>query len=286
MLRVLTVAALAALPAAAGMLPLTSAQRALLGQEPYAMMAEQGAPLPPTEEEVAALPPLDFARAQDAVKETLLLRWSLIRAAGHRSNAEIEAQSAGLARTAEAPEMLVDILQHDADGPVARREAYAWNEALANFLRAWRVDDLGVRLLAESVAIPAEQVPDIAAFLPLTDAFNTLPLQPPTEGEVLADLSELKQCYTALAAVYAAVSDAESAEAAALAARPVVQRILTTTRTLVWLKQTQTEYSPLCLAYLKEANAAYAKLLEQRNRLREMNYGGSLRLCALDALAD
>lgn len=284
--RVLTVAALALLPAAAEGLPLTSAQRALLCQEPYAMLAEQGAPLPPTEEEVAALPPVDFARAQDAIKETMLLRWALICEAGHRSNAEIESQSAGLARAAEAPEMLTDILQRYADGPMPRRESYAWDEALDVLLRAWRVDNLAVRLLAESVAIPAEQVPELAAFLPLTDAFNTLPLQPPTEGDVLADLAEMKRCYAELAAVYAGVQNAESAEAAALASRPIVQCLLTTARTLVWLRQSRAEFSPICLAYLKEANAAYAALQEQRNRLREMNYGDSLHLRALDALAD
>lgn len=284
--RALIVAALALLPASAGILPLTSAQRALLCREPYAMLAEQGVPLPPTEEEVAALPPVDFARAQDAVKETMLLRWSMIRAAGHRSNAEIEAQSAGLSREAEAPELLTTILQRFADGPLPRREAYAWNEALDGLLRAWRVDNLAVRLLTESVEIPAEQVPGLAAFLPLTDAFNTLPLRPPTEGEVLADLAELKRCYEELAAVYERAQDAESAEAAAYAARPLVQRILTTTGTLVWLKQSQTEFSPLCLSYLKEANAAYALLRVQRDRLRALNYGESLRLRALDALAD
>lgn len=286
MYRVLTAAALALLPAAADMLPLTSAQRALLWQEPYATLAEQGAPLPPTEEEVAALPALEFARTQDAIKETLLLRWVLIRAAGHRSNADVEAQSAGLARTAEAPEMLVDLLQRFAETPLSRREAYAWNESLNTLLLAWRVDQLGVRLLAESVDIPPEQVPELAAFLPLSDAFNTLPLQAPTEGEVLADLVELKRCYAELSVAYAAAQDAESAEAAAYAARPTVQRILTTARTLMWLKQTQSQLSPLCLAYLKEANAAYNAVLEQRARLRDFDYGGSLRLRALDALVD
>lgn len=286
MYRVLTAAALALLPAAADMLPLTSAQRALLWQEPYATLAEQGAPLPPTEEEVAALPALEFARTQDAIKETLLLRWVLIRAAGHRSNADVEAQSAGLARTAEAPEMLVDLLQRFAETPLSRREAYAWNESLNTLLLAWRVDQLGVRLLAESVDIPPEQVPELAAFLPLSDAFNTLPLQAPTEGEVLADLVELKRCYAELSVAYAAAQDAESAEAAAYAARPTVQRILTTARTLMWLKQTQSQLSPLCLAYLKEANAAYNAVQEQRARLRDFDYGGSLRLRALDALVD
>lgn len=284
--RVLTAVALLLLPAAADMLPLTSVHRAMLGQEPYAMLAEQGAPLPPGEDEVAALPPLDFARGQAAVKETLLLRWTLIRAAGHRSSAEIEEQSAGLSRTAEAPEMLTDILQRFADGPMPRREAYAWNEALACLLRAWRVDDLGVRLLAESVVIPPEQVPELAAFLPLTDAFNTLPLEPPTENEVRADLIEMKRCYAELADIYATVQDEASAEAAALAARPLVQCLLTTARTLFWMKQTQTEFSPLNLSYLKEANEAFAAVQAQRNRLRETDYAGSLRLRALDAMAD
>ena len=284
--RVLTVAALALLPAAADVLPLTPAQRALLWQEPYATLAAQGAPLPPAEEELAAMPAAEYARMQAAVKETLLLRWVLIREAGHRATAETEAQSAGLARAAEAPEMLAEILQRFADGAMPRGDVYAWNEALEHFLRAWHVDNLGVRLLAESVSIPAEQVSELAAFLPLADAFNTLPLRPPTEGEVLADLTEMKRCYAAMAEVYATVQDAESAETAAQTARPLVQRLLTTSRTLLWLKQTQTPFSPLCLAYLKEANEPYAAVMAQRKRLAEMNYGESLRLRALDALVD
>lgn len=284
--RALTVAALALLPAAADLLPLTPAQRALLWQEPYASLAEQGAPLPPAEEELAALPPAEYARMQAAVKETLLLRWVLVRESGHRATAETEAQSAGLARAAEAPEMLADILQRFADGAMPRAEAYAWNESLEQLLRAWHVDNLAVRLLAESESIPAEQVSELAAFLPLTDAFNTQSLRPPTEGEVLADLTEMQRCYAAMAEVYATVQDAESAEAAARTARPLVQCLLTTARTLLWLKQTRTEFSPLCLARLKEANAAYAAMSEQRKRLMEINYGESLRLRALDALVD
>lgn len=284
--RVLIGAAMALLPAAADVLPLTSAQRALLWQEPYAMLVEHGAPLPPEEEELAALPPAEYARMQAAVKETLLLRWVLIREAGHRATAETEAQSAGLARAAEAPEMLAEILQRFADGAMPRAEAYAWNESLEHLLRAWHVDNLAVRLLAEGVSIPAEQVSELAAFLPLADAFNTLSLRPPTEGDVLADLTEMKLCYASLAEVYATVQDAESAEAAAFSARPLVQRLLTTARTFIWLKQTQTPFSPLCLSYLKEANEAYAAVMEQRKRLIEINYGESLRLRALDALVD
>lgn len=286
MRKALTVAALALLPAAADMLPLTPEQCAALGQEPYLSFAEAGLPLPPTMEQMHALPPLVFAQQQAAIKETLLLRWALIRQAGHRSNADVETASAGLARAAEAPELLAEIFQHFADGNLSRVEEHDWLNLLKEFLMAYRTDELAVRLLVQEADLTPDDALALAPFLPLADAFNTIPLRPPSEAQVLADLQLMQREYAALAALYAEVQDKETAELAAERALPIVQRLLTAAPTYFHLKQPQTVLNPAQNAALKAANESYAALNAQRTRLQETHFASSVRLRALDILAE
>lgn len=286
MFRTLTAAALALLPAAADMLPLTPEQCAALGQEPYLSLEEAGLPLPPTMEQMRAMPAMVFAQQQSAIKETLLLRWALIRQAGHRSNADVETASAGIAREAEAPEILATIFQRFADGNLSRPQEHAWNNLLELVLHAYHTDELAVRLLVTEADVTPEEAVALAAFLPLADAFNMVPLRPPTAAEILADFQLMQRDYGELAAIYASVQDKESAEAAALAARPVVQRLLTTSRTLFLLKDPQTQLTPEQADAMKAANESYARLCAERERLQQGLFGRSLRLRALDILAE
>lgn len=286
MRKALTVAALALLPAAADMLPLTPEQCAALGQEPYLSLEEAGLPLPPTLEQMHAMPAAEFARQQAALKETLLLRWALIRQAGHRTTADIETASAGIARETEAPEILVAIYQRFADGNLSRPQEHAWNNLLELVMHAYRTDELAVRLLVAEADVTPDAAVELAAFLPLADAFNMVPLRPPTAAEITADFRLMQRDYAELATLYATVQDNASAEAAALSARPVVQRLLTTARTLFVLKDPQTQLTPEQSDAMKAANASYATLNAQRARLQELNFGGSLRLRALDILAE
>lgn len=282
----LTSLALALLPAAADMLPLTPEQCAALGQEPYLSIEEAGLPLPPTMEQVHALPAREMVRCQSAIKETLLLRWALIRQAGHRSNAEIETASAGLARETEAPEILAQIFQRFADGNLSRPQEHAWNNLLELVLSAYRTDELAVRLLVQEADLTPEDAVALASFLPLADAFNTIPLRPPSEAQVLADLQLMQREYAALSTLYAGVQDKETAERAAEQALPIVQRLLTAAPTFFLLKQPQTVLNPAQNAALKAANEAYAALNAQRTRLQETHFAGSVRLRALDILAE
>lgn len=286
MLRALTVAALALLPAAADMLPLTPEQCVALGLEPYAAVAELGLPLPPTPEQVRALPPLEFAQKQRALKETLLLRWAMICTAGHRLSQEIEATAAGYAREAEAPELLAEIYQLTADGNLSRIQSHACLSLSEMLMQAYQTDELAVRLLAEETDMTPEQAKELARVLPLEDAFNLLPLRPPTDAEMLADIRSLRRHYGELAALYAEVQDKESAERVAAAALPIVRCLLTAGRTLYQLKQPQTQLTPAQSAALKGANEAYALLSKQRTRLQQNNYGDCMLLRALDILAE
>lgn len=286
MLRALTVAALALLPAAADMLPLTPEQCAAVGLEPYAAIAEIELPLPPTPEQVNALPPLEFAQKQSALKETLLLRWAMICSAGHRSSQKIEATVAGHAREAEAPELLAELYQLSADGNLSRAQVHASLSLMDLLLHAYRTDELAIRLLAEETDMTPEQATELARELPLEDAFNLLPLRPPTDAEMLADIRSMRRHYGDLAALYAEVQDKESAERVATAALPIVRCLLTTARTLYQLKQPQTQLTPAQSAALKGANEAYALLSQQRTRLQQNNYGDCMLLRALDILAE
>lgn len=284
--RALTLAAWALLPAAADMLPLTPELCAALGQEPYVSMEEAGVPLPPTPEQISALPTRELTRQQDAIKETLLLRWALIRQAGHRTNKEVETASAGLARSAEAPEIVAEIYQRFADGDLSRVQDHLWNDLLEEVLHAYRIDELSVRLLVTEADLMPETALELAPFLPMADAFNLVPLRPPTVAEMLADLRLMQRDYAALAALYADVQDKESAEKAAEAARPVVQRLLTTNRTLYRLKDPQTQLTPELSDALKSANVSYAALNAQRARLQGTHFASCPRLRALDILAE
>lgn len=286
MRKAVTAAVLALLPAAADMLPLTPEQCAALGQEPFVSLEEAGLPLPPTMEQMRAMPAMVFAQQQAAVKETLLLRWALIRQAGHRATADVETASAGIARETEAPEILATIFQRFADGNLSRPQEHAWNNLLELVLHAYRTDELAVRLLVTEADVSPEDAVALAAFLPLADAFNMVPLRPPTAAEMTADFRLMQRDYAELATIYARVQDKESAEQAALAARPVVQRLLTTARTLFVLKDPQTQLTPEQADAMKAANVSYAALNAQRTRLQETHFASCVRLRALDILAE
>lgn len=286
MLRLGLVAALSLLPAVADMLPLTPEQCAAVGLEPYASIAEMELPLPPTPEQVKALPPMKFAQKQSALKETLLLRWAMICSAGHRTSQETEAAAAGHARESEAPELLAELYQLMADGNLTRAQSHACLSLMDLLLHAYQTDELAVRLLAEETDMTPEQAAELARVLPLEDAFNLLPLRPPTGAEMLADIRSMRRHYGELAALYAEVQDKESAERVATAALPVVRCLLTTARTLYQLKQAQTQLTPAQSAALKGANEAYALLAQQRSRLQQQNYGDCILLRALDILAE
>lgn len=275
------------LPAAADMLPLTAEQCAAVGEEPYVSIAEAGLPLPPTPEQIRALPFHVFRHQQNAVKETLLMRWALIREARYRADGKVDAQSAGHARMTEAPELLAEIYQSCADGNLTRAQEHEIASVLELLLNGYRTDELAVRLLVHEAELTPEDVSSLAAFLPLDDAFNLLPLRPPTHAEMLSDLRCMRREYARLAEIYAAVQDKESADAAAVAALPVVRCLLTTARTAYCLRQPEHNLSPAQATVLKDANAAYARLMEQRTRLQQLGVmAESVRLRALDILAE
>lgn len=287
MLKRTTALLLCLLPSAADMLPLTAELCVAVGQEPYISIEEAGLPLPPTPEQIRALPFREFRHQQNAMKETLLMRWALIREARYRADGKVDAQSAGHARMTEAPALLAEIYQSCADGNLTRAQEHEIASVLELLLHGYRTDELAVRLLVHEAELTPDDVRALATFLPLDDAFNLLPLRPPTHAEMLSDLRCMRREYARLAEIYAAVQDKESADAAAVAALPVVRCLLTTARTAYCLRLPEHNLSPAQATVLKDANAAYARLMEQRTRLQQQGVmAESVRLRALDILAE
>lgn len=275
------------LPAAADMLPLTAEQCVAVGQEPYISIAEAGLPLPPTPEQMRAMPAAEFLRQQRALKETLVMRWAFIREAKFRADRQVEAKSAGHARMTEAPALLTDIYQRFADGNLSRSQTHDWETLLELLMHAYKTDELAVRLFVTEADLTPADAEALASFLPLEDAFNMLPLRPPTHAEMLSDLRCMRREYARLADIYAGVKDKETADAAAETALPSVRSLLTTARTLAQLRQPDHNLSPAQATVLKDANAAYARLNAQRSRLQQAGLmAESVRLRALDLLAE
>lgn len=264
----------------------TPSTDALMGREPYAEMAAASMPLPPTAAEVAALPAVQRMQQATAMKEVLLLRDAWMRANNNRSSAAIEADCAGAARAAEAPQLMVELLQLMADGNLSRPQAYAWRMVWENLLAAYSIDAFSFRIFVQELDLTADELRKLMPMLPLADMGNNISLRLPAEAQIVADLQLMAEAYTALAARYQLVEDAEGAARAADTLNPLIRELLTTTRTRFWMMKTDTPPTPAELEALKEANGAYHAFLQQRDRLAEQAFFGCLPLRVLDYLAD
>ena len=256
-------------------------QAALAEQSPYAELMDAGVPLPPTRADVAKLPAVEFVHRQTALKQVLLTR-NVRSYAEHKrvSDANLLA-SARLADELGAPPQLAVYLRLLAADTLSSRQRYWVREALDCLIEAYLVDALRMRYFVEFSALSEAQLEDLLSWLPLQATFNLVPVTQ-DEATVVADYQLLRGVYAQLLAAYQSAQDKESADAAAeTALQPFILHETTTYTRPFAPQELKDRLAPL---YGRLLTAPALALQQERKRLRENDYFGSLRLRLLDLL--
>ena len=277
-------AACAVLPAQALSLP--GNVQAMLGTEPARTFCEAGVPMPPTAEQVAALPPLLREQHRSGMKHVLLLREARNRESRYRQTPETLAACAGLAREWECPAAIVDNFQRRAEGDLSPRELYAWNQALSRTLAAYSINATGARFLVEDFPRKAEDWQKLAPELPIAAMFNQVTPWKGDADKAIQDFHMVAQVMRESAKAYATITDAATAKAAI----PTLRELALVHDTTLPLRFAAAENLPLPLSEAQKqemmdmVNAAYAEWQPQRQRLADKSYFGVELLPILDYL--
>lgn len=277
------VCACAAAPVGAGVnAPHPGAMEAALQEvSPYAAVWAEGLPLPPTRADVAALPAAEFVRQQSAIKRVLLARGVRAYAERKRVTDENLLACARLAEQLQAPREFSLYLRLLASDELGSRQRYLVQSALDALLHAYLVDDLQIRYLVECSALAEQDVEAMVAWLPLQPFFNMVPVGQ-GEAALVADYHLLHGVYTRLTYAYASVQDKASADAVAdTALRELVLHESTAYTRLHAPAHLKARLSPHLGNMLLQPAMS---LQQERLRLREHNYFGSLRLRLFDLL--
>ncbi len=264
-----------------GATPGSAWEEAILGHEPYAEIMAEPFPLPPSLQEVQTLPPAEFVCRQTAIKQVLL--GLHVRALSERKRVSDTnlLTSARLAEKLNAPEQVSAYFRLLASDTLGNRQRYLVQSALDTLLRNYLVDELALRYFVELSAVSEKELEAVLSWLPVESCFNMAAIVNDAE-RVSADYAELQGIYTRLHALYAAVCDRASADASADAALEFVILHNTTAYTRLYAPlELKNRVAPQIIARLVAPSLA---LQNERHRLRENDYYGSLRLRLIDLL--
>lgn len=259
---------------------------ALRGVEPFYGIAAEGVTLPPSADELAALPPAERARQQAAVKRVLLLRTAHANEDDDRVTADNESDSAGRAREWECPPVLADIFQELAEGEPTARRRYALNSALNAVTEVYGIDALLIRHMVETANLNRKTAAALADMLPLACVFNEASATPPTPDTMADDAALLAEVYEELTACYADIKDEASAAAALPKLMPLLQCADTATDTRLMIARCMVPETPRTIPAMERYMAARAALTAERRRLAEQEWFAHPLLPAVDYLFD
>lgn len=272
--RTLILAALAALPLAAqepcACMP--AWMLAVTGHEPYATVAAEHFPLPPTEAQVKALPPLKRLEQATAIKSVLLLRQLQRKADAGRITDANNFAAAGFARSLGCPAAFTDLLQAMGNGNLSGVQSYAAEQALERWVELFGIDVPSMSVMAQYADIPAEQYETIITWLPMPVLFRMLPADAVSKPYTAEETAELIRIFNALAQRYEGVKDLPSAEAAVSATYIAIS----------YLQQSGLLANHAPESVTEELRAAAEAYQTQRVRLIHEKFYGSVRLRAVD----
>lgn len=272
--RTLILAALAALPLAAqepcACMP--AWMLAVTGHEPYATVAAEHFPLPPTEAQVKALPPLKRLEQATAIKSVLLLRQLQRKADAGRITDANNFAAAGFARSLGCPAAFTDLLQAMGNGNLSGVQSYAAEQALERWVELYGIDVPSMSVMAQYADIPAEQYETIITWLPMPVLFRMLPADAVSKPYTAEETAELIRIFNALAQRYEGVKDLPSAEAAVSATYIAIS----------YLQQSGLLANHAPESVTEELRAAAEAYQTQRVRLIHEKFYGSVRLRAVD----
>lgn len=274
-----------AMPSVAWELPSQNELAAVQGESLQLALCESGIPLPPTRQEARQRAGHHLGLERWAVKKCLVYRTSRAKSERYRLTPENNAATARLARQLGVSDIFCRYLELLAGGGLSRREEYLVNQALQGMLReVYGIDTLQIRLLSESLDLPASQHMQFMMALPVYGMFDLVPDTPPSTGRVMADMQIMAPLMRQMAQVLRTVCDEKTADAAAaelLALLPVWNTTLRTRQALVKQEIKLSTFEQMLMPLL---NTAFEQVVQERRRLGAADWFGSACLRSVDEL--
>lgn len=252
--------------------------------EEAAAVEEPQLPQLPTEEELKALSVQERETQASAIKRVLLLQLLQFREDAYRMTPGNYMASGYLAIKLKAPLAFAQIQLMLAQETLPARMHRKLVRELDRLYELYRVDPLAIRFFAESELASAEFLSDVAPQLPLESLFYTVDVEKLTHMKLTSDLLAVAEVYAALTAIYAGVTDAESATAAIPQLTELVRRFGKVYPGLILAPQELKNL--LSPEYVRRVNPLVPALKAQRERLHEENFYGNAHMKVLDYFFD
>lgn len=284
-LRQIMLFVVASLPVLAWEAPTRNEQAAVMGQEPQLTVLESGLPLPPTQAEAREMGGYRYDVERAAMKHVLLYRTCQAKADRGRITPENNAASVRLARRLGAPELFARYLDMLGDNTMSRRQQYAVNQALRYLLQeTYAIDTLQMRVVSESVELPAAQHMLFMLQLPYGSMFDLVPTQLPPKSRILSDIMLMTSVMRQEDAVLSSVCNTRSADAAAAALQALIPLWETTLQTRHHAQSLSALLTPAERMSVRLLESTAAHLLQTRQELHKKDWFGSVRLRIVDEL--
>lgn len=246
--------------------------------------AEYGLPLPPTADEVNALPAEERVRQACAIKRVHLLQQLQLIADRYTMTDGNRMAAVSMAVKLNAPAVYIQMLQAEAGSVLSTRQYRVLRDSYERLYELYGVDVVGIRFFAESELASLEELADMSATLPLESLFNLVKVDSLTAEQLALDLQEVSQVFTGLTTLYSGISDAEQAAAVIPQVQELVQRFAKVYPGLALAPDSiRNQLAP---AYTLKIKPLLPALISQRQRLREENFYGVSRLKVLDYFFD
>ena len=246
--------------------------------------AEYGLPLPPTVDEVNALPAEERVRQACAIKRVHLLQQLQLIADRYTMTDGNRLATVSMAVKLNAPAVYIQMLQAEAVNVLSTRQYRILRDSYERLYELYGVDVVGIRFFAESELASLEELADMSATLPLESLFNLVKVDSLTSEQLALDLQEVSQVFTGLTTLYSGISDAEQAAAVIPQVQELVQRFAKVYPGLALAPDSiRNQLAP---AYTLKIKPLLSALISQRQRLREENFYGVSRLKVLDYFFD
>ncbi len=217
-----------------------------------------------------------------AIKRVLLLSMMHLVRERHSMPPQYVAECVACAKRLQAPAAFIEYYEVGNSGKLGGRAFYDNHRAMSALLIKYRVDELAIRLLAEDIPCSEQQARELVEWLPVEHIFNLMPPSHQVTREVIErQMSELLELYERISDEYAKVTDRAGADAAAdalLDTLPVLSEIPDVRLLLNKLR------SENRAAFVRVLGPTGKRLSEQRVKLVESNFYGSVKLAVMDAL--
>lgn len=285
LVRSVLCAVAASLPLCAWEAPSQNEMAALLGEDPLATVLESGLPLPPGQSEARQGREFRFELERKVMKQVLVYRTSLAKAERGRITPENNKACAAMAQRMGAPAIFSEYLRLLGSDTLSRRQQYAVNQALRYLLQeVYGIDTLQMRLISESLQLPAPQHMLFMLQLPAGGMFDMVSSQLPPRERVLPDIQLMTTVLRQADEILRTVHNTAAADAAACCLQSLLPLWGTTQQTRYHAAAVSGQLSPAERLAIQMLDAVTSRLIQTRRALHEQKWYGSTTLPTVDEL--